>query len=389
MMKKLAIITTHPIQYNAPVFRLLHERQRIESQAFYTWGAAVLQDKYDPGFDRTIVWDLPLLEGYNHVFANNVSTEPGSHHFNGIDNPGLIQAIEAYAPDAVLVFGWSFKSHLKIIRHFKGKVKVLFRGDSTLLDEDGNFSVKQLVRPFFLRWVYRFVDVALYAGSANKAYFLQYGLRNEQLVFAPHAVENDRFAKEVVPYPLAGIPSKAIVFLFAGKFIPKKDPLLLLEAFISLDDPDAYLVMVGNGVLEPTMMERITVLPRGLRERIHFVPFQNQSVMPAVYQLADVFVLPSQGPGETWGLAVNEAMACGKAVIVSDKCGCSADLVKPGMNGYSFGSGNRDELLSILQGAMLEGKDGLRRMGDASREIIDEWTFEKVACSVEQVVLSC
>ena len=58
--------------------------------------------------------------------------------------------------------------------------------------------------------------------------------------------------------------------------------------------------------------------------------------MPIVYRLGDVFVLPSKGPIETWGLSVNEAMACSRAIIVSDRCGCGVDLVKEGINGYIF-----------------------------------------------------
>ena len=70
-MKKLAIVTTHPIQYNAPVFRMLQERNVIAIKVFYTWGEKVLENKYDPGFNRVIDWDIPLLNGYDYVMVNN------------------------------------------------------------------------------------------------------------------------------------------------------------------------------------------------------------------------------------------------------------------------------------------------------------------------------
>ncbi len=89
-MKRLAIITTHPIQYNAPLFKLLSKRNNISIKVFYTWGEAVLQKKYDPGFGKTIEWDIPLLEGYEYTFVENTAKKPGSHHFSGIDNPRLI-----------------------------------------------------------------------------------------------------------------------------------------------------------------------------------------------------------------------------------------------------------------------------------------------------------
>jgi len=67
-MKKLAIITTHPIQYYAPIFKLLSERKKIEICVFYTWGKDALKDKFDVGFGKKIEWDIPLLEGYNYNF---------------------------------------------------------------------------------------------------------------------------------------------------------------------------------------------------------------------------------------------------------------------------------------------------------------------------------
>ena len=68
MKKRLAIITTHPIQYNAPFFELLHSRNNIEIMIFYTWGKEALEEKYDPGFDKKIKWDIDLLKGYPYQF---------------------------------------------------------------------------------------------------------------------------------------------------------------------------------------------------------------------------------------------------------------------------------------------------------------------------------
>ncbi|HEY8661946.1 MAG TPA: glycosyltransferase family 1 protein, partial [Hanamia sp.] len=85
-MKRLAIITTHPIQYNAPWFKLLAERKKLKVMVFYTWSQVEKEGKYDPGFGKNVEWDIPLLDGYEYRFINNISNEPGSHHFNGIDN---------------------------------------------------------------------------------------------------------------------------------------------------------------------------------------------------------------------------------------------------------------------------------------------------------------
>ena len=155
MRKRLAIVTSHPIQYNAPLFRLLTERGNIDVKVFYTWGQTEQGFVYDPDFKQAFQWDIPLLEGYEKEFVENISKQPTAGSFNGIDNRDLIQRIDRYNPDALLVFGWSFKSHLRVLRHYGGRKKIIFRGDSNLLDEVPGLSVKKILRLVFLRWVYR------------------------------------------------------------------------------------------------------------------------------------------------------------------------------------------------------------------------------------------
>jgi glycosyltransferase involved in cell wall biosynthesis len=99
--------------------------------------------------------------------------------------------------------------------------------------------------------------------------------------------------------------------------------------------------------------------------------------MPLVYRLGDIFILPSKGPGETWGLSVNEAMACGRPVIVSDKCGCAYELIKEGVNGYTFRSGDVNDLVNKMQ-RMLD-RDDLRTMGKNSRNIISNFNYQSFA----------
>ncbi len=387
MIKKLAIISTHPIQYNVPLFQLLHARNKIEIKVFYTWGEDVMNDKFDPGFNDIIEWDLPLLTGYNSEFCNNISKEKGSHHFNGIKNPDLIGKVNAYNPDALLVFGWSFNSHLKALRYFKGKVPVLFRGDSTLLD----FSsfLKKKFRNLFLKWVYRHIDLALFTGKNNYDYFISAGLKYNQLVFAPHSIDNNRFGNlpsEMKEFSSKlkldmGVHSTDLVLLFAGKFENKKDVLFLIEGFKKASLlKNIHLVIAGSGVLE----DKIKISIKDFYN-IHLIGFVNQYNMPAVYEMADVFILPSRGPGETWGLSVNEAMANGKAIIVSDKCGCAADLIQG--NGFVFESGNREDLIAKLQ-FITTSRQNLEQMKLNSKKIIENYSLDRLASVIESAVLN-
>ena len=105
---KLLIISSHPIQYNAPLFKLIAERNHINLKVFYTWSQSQKGELHDPGFAITRAWDIPLLEGYEYEFIDNTSKDPGSNHFWGIINPDIIDKIKKYNPDAIMVYGWSF-----------------------------------------------------------------------------------------------------------------------------------------------------------------------------------------------------------------------------------------------------------------------------------------
>ncbi len=384
-LTKLAVVSTHPIQYNAPWFKLLSQEKGIELKVFYTWSQTsdLVRDKT---FGREIKWDIPLLEGYNYEFVKNISKKPGSNHFNGINNPSLIDKLKEFSPHTILVFGWSFKSHLKVLRHFQGKIPLWFRGDSTLIDEKAG--IKTVLRRILLTWVYRHVDKVLYVGEANKAYFLKHGIKETDMILAPHAIDNKRFnndsqrdhydIKAIEWREKIGYKSTDILILFAGKFEEKKQPNFLAEAVLEANKKrkqKVHLLLVGNGPLENELKMKYKN-----EEHIKFIPFQNQSVMPIVYRLGDVLCLPSKGPGETWGLAVNESMASGRAVIVSDKVGCAADLVK-NSESWIFPYNSLESLSFIIE--KLE-KDQLMKAGIHNKAYIAGWSYEKIIAAIKK-----
>ena len=385
MARRLAIVTSHPIQYYAPLFRTLADRDPLDIHVFHGWKGAT-ESAYDPGFEDDVQWDISLLDGYDYTFVPNTSSDPGSHHFRGLVNPGLIPDIESWGPDALLLFGWAYQSHLRALLHFSGDVPIFFRGDSTLLDEQGG--LRTGLRRLFLRWVYRHVDVALYVGENNRAYFEAHGLSEGRLAWVPHAIDNARFAEAPDAAEKArrwrsdiGIPTDAPVVLFAGKLGRKKAPDVLLDAFLQLKDERSHLAVVGSGPMEDELMARAEGHPR-----IHFLGFQNQSQMPVVYRLGDVFVLPSRGPGETWGLAVNEAMACGRPVVVTTKVGCAPDLVDEA-NGRVVPPEDPDALCNALN-ELFQDWERLRTMGDRSGDRIQNWSIDVAASRTADVIRS-
>jgi glycosyltransferase involved in cell wall biosynthesis len=379
-MIRLAVVTTHPIQYNAPLFARLSEMPGIELKVFYTWSQTRQGGQYDPDFGRHVEWDIPLLEGYAYCFVENTSRRPGSDHFRGIVNPTLVETLRQWSADAILVYSWPFQSHLQVLRHFRGRVPLLFRGDSTLLDR-GSW-LRSLARSALLTWVYRHVDMALYVGACNLEYYKAYGMEESRLHHVPHSVDNRRFLDpdgSVTSMASAmraglGIGDDDLVLLFVGKLEPKKDPGLLIRLARRMGSNRLRFVFAGDGPLADPL--RSEAAGDG---RIHFLGFQNQRAMPSIYRMADILVLPSLY-NETWGLAVNEAMASGRPVIVSDRVGCAPDLVVDGSTGWAFRPGADAEarLAAILEGVLQEPAR-LRGMGEAASTVISRFSVDVAA----------
>jgi glycosyltransferase involved in cell wall biosynthesis len=205
-------------------------------------------------------------------------------------------------------------------------------------------------------------------GAANRSYFTALGVPDRKLFFAPHSVNHELFDPRGTGHREAaralrarlGLAPGTRVLLFAGKLVADKQPLALLDAFLALNPRDAALVFVGEGPEKAALRERAGVPEGGGGRRVHFLPFANQSEMPSRYLAADVFVLPSRGRYETWGLAVNEAMHMGIPCLVSDRVGCQQDLVTDDVTGWVFRSTDPAHLRERLAAALLADPASLK-----------------------------
>jgi glycosyltransferase involved in cell wall biosynthesis len=168
------------------------------------------------------------------------------------------------------------------------------------------------------------------------------------------------------------------VLVFAAKFIDKKHPLELLHSFARFvaGGGRAHLLMVGSGELHPACQAFATEhkLP------VTFTGFLNQSHIADAYLAADCLVLPSDA-GETWGLVVNEAMACGRPAIVSSLVGCAADLIAPRETGDVFRYGDWGELTRIL-GDYARDRERLQAMGIRAQQRVASYSPEAAAHGV-------
>ncbi len=378
---RLAIVVSHPIQYYVPVYRILAARPDVELRVFYTWHGGD-QQHWDSGFEQNVAWDIPLTAGYDSEVVPNVASNPGTTHFFGLRNPRLLETVMAWKPDVVHLTGYAYASHLRLLRALpRNGVPVLFRGDSHLLGPRPWW--KRLVRTAALKQIFRGPSGFLYVGQHNRDYFRACGVPESKLFYCPHSVEFERFAEPEDRLEAEArqwrrsleIRDDQVVLLFAGKFQPKKQPTELMQAVLRINNPRLVLVLVGDG----PQMDAVRELATSASERFRVLPFQNQSRMPLVYRLGDVFVLPSYSADETWGLAVNEAMACRRPVLVSDLVGCAPDLVTSGMTGEVFRAGDWTEFGQVLMSLLARGADGLRRLGIAAHAVSGRFTAQATA----------
>ncbi len=376
---KLGIVTPHPIQYKAPWYRALHAHPRVDLTVFYAMLPTPAQQ--GEGFGVAFEWDIPLLDGYHYEVLDNVAREPSIVRFSGCDTPGMRDVVRGRAFDAFIVNGWVVKSCIQTLRSCrKHGVPCLVRGEANALRPRAWW--KRLGH----RWLLRQFSAFLSIGEANKQFYLSHGVPGDRIFFAPYCVDNDRFAR--VADELRGerdsirqkwgIPADAFTFLFCAKFEDKKRPLDLLEAAalatggLGLAKDSIHILMVGDGALKPLCEE--TAQRMGLPAT--FTGFLNQTEIVQAYIASDCLVLPSDY-GETWGLVVNEAMACGLPAVVSDRVGCHLDLVLPGQTGAVFPFGACGALAEQLAG-FASCPDRSRGMGRLARAQVAKYCVEQV-----------
>jgi glycosyltransferase involved in cell wall biosynthesis len=390
---RLLIASSHPIQYHSPLFRQLSDDPVIDADVLYlTLPSAETQGL---GFGKAFTWDVPLLDGYRWHQASSGRGLGITSGYRGVwlRHPGRELGWGPYGdrPSVLLLTGWHFLGLVQLFIAAKlSRIPVLLRMDSN------DFRP----RPWILNLIYRVlfmgVDGVLTVGSANARWCRLNGIPSSRMVPSPHFVDNSYFLNRATTFRLQTnelrtrwqIPLDAFCFLFAGKFQPKKRPQDLLDAFalvqaqgIILGRP-LHLLMVGTGEMEASCRSQAAAL----KLPISFVGFLNQSEIPSAYAVSDCLVLPSDH-GESWGLVVNEAMACGLPAIVSDLVGCAEDLVHPGVTGDVVPCANPKALAQSLI-AMAANPERAARMGEKARELVlTKYTTEAAAEGIREGLL--
>ncbi|MEW5859440.1 MAG: glycosyltransferase family 4 protein [Cyanobacteriota bacterium] len=388
-MLRLAYFVSHPIQYQAPLLRLIAADPDIHLKVFF-YSDFSLQSYQDPGFGQVIKWDVPLTEGYDYRFLDTWGSKQRKSFLQQPVARDIFEQLKQGQFDAVWVHGWSHICSLQAIVAAKRLgIPVLLRGDSNGLKEPTH-PVKKWAKKAFLNRLFNTVAGFLYVGTLNRQFYQSYGVSEEHLFPMLYAVDNDFFQKQVM---LAGTSREALrksldlepgrsIILYAAKLIEKKRPQDLLAAYrlLSSDgvqEPEPYLLFVGDGNLRSHLEAEAKATGW---HSIRFLGFRNQSELPAMYDLSDVFVLPSNF--EPWGLVLNEVMNAGKAVVVSEKVGSALDLVLEGQNGRTFPVGDIAALADAIQWAIKHSNSAK----DISLERIQSWSFQENLQGLKQAL---
>ena len=390
---RLAIFTSHPIQYQAPLFRALATCRELEPTVYFGSRHGV-DVSLDSGFGKAFSWDVPLLDGYAHDFLPNVAAHPDVSRFRGVRLSRATETLAAGGYDALLLLGWQTLAHVQMLRAaWTLGIPVIVRGESTLQRTPAAGARGLARRVVWLparRRLYRVafdrVDAFLVIGSRNRDYYRSFGVPDEKLIWAPYGVDNDWFslteparasARERIRLRV-GVAPDTVVFASSAKLIARKRPFDLIDAVALLRrrGVDAHALFIGDGEERGPIVNRANAT--GIGRAVTISGFVNQRELPEWYAAADTLVLPSDSR-ETWGLVVNEAMAAGLPVVVSDAAGCSADLVRDGQNGFTYPCGDVRALADRLGAIASLGDAGRRSFGLSSREIVKDFGIDVVA----------
>ncbi len=373
MPVRLLYLVSHPIQYQAPLLRLIANDPEIELLVLFE-NLASAGTFADSGFGRDVIWDVPLTDGYE--FAKLNSRTEIVPHLN--------------KSDVLWIHGWdSALKRAALKAASKSGVPVLMRGENTNAAMPDGGPLRAMFKRAYLNTIFTHCSGFLCIGSANRQYYLDRGIEDERLFSMPYTVDNEFFANhankpnetQLQLRQEMGLEAERPVILFAGKLQSRKHPLTLLAAFRGLDmerTGHPYLLFIGDGEQRSTLEQQSL----DMGDRVRVLGFKNQTELPAFYELADVFVLASER--EPWGLAVNEAMNAHTAVIVSDECGCGSDLINETC-GTVVPPGDAVAVREALTN-MLQNPDRLADMGHEAARKISTWGLKESHQGLKQAL---
>jgi len=382
---RLGIFVTHPIQYFAPLWRVLATTPGLDLIVHFFSDHSV-RGEMDPGFGVSVAWDVPILQGYRYEFIgrNADLSKPAR-----VELPDARERISAHHFDAVMIHGYTHGFERQVVRAARANgVKVVMRGEFSDVPRGRRRGVlSTLLRDAYLRWFYSRVDTFCYIGEEARRHLHRRGIPESRMFFAPYSVDTALFESQRRTFTRAAsraslhIGDDQFVLLFSGKLIPRKAPLLLIRALSGLAATEkVVLLVVGDGELRQDVEAAARPM---LADRLRMPGFVNQSQLGQYYAAADLLVLPSDY--ETWGLVVNEAMQFGLPAVVSSKVGCHRDLVLEGETGMVFEPGNAAALARCLR-RFCEQRTLAARLGENARAHVAAYSTAASAAGIQRAL---
>ncbi len=356
---KLVIVSEIIAPYRIPVFNELARRSDIELHVIFLAETDTTQREWRVYRDE-IHFSYQVLPSLRVRWFG----------YHCLLNWGVHRALRKARADVVICGGYNYLASWIALRWArKRRIRFFLWVESTARDRRRGRRLVESLKTYFMRHCWGFVV----PGKSSREYVRSFGIGDGRIFNAPDAVDTSFFMREAEDARRGAVSERNSLglplhyFLFVGRLVEDKGVFDLLDAYSQLLPETRQrwgLVYVGRGNAEPALKKRVAELKL---ESVQFHGFAQREDLACYYALAEVFVFPTRS--DPWGLVVNEAMACGLPVVVSDAAGCTADLVKDGWNGRVIHAGDIGQLSKAME-ALAQDAAVRREMATRSFERI-------------------
>jgi glycosyltransferase involved in cell wall biosynthesis len=368
---RLAVVVSHPIQHFVSFYRAIAATPGVDLRVIF--GSRLgLKAYFDREMNTTLSWKMDLLSGYPHLFLPKAdeATESG----RSLNDPALGPALDEFAPDAVLIYGYRHVNSLRALAWCRAnRVPAIMIGDSEGKQKRAFWKEagKRLVLPLLFRQFRAFLTV----GDENELYYRRYGVPRDRLFRSPFTIDEESFRAAIGDREAArlrvrkayGLPDDAFLALFVGKLSDRKRPADLLAAVKSLGGQSpVHAIFAGAGPLLEELQGQASESPN-----CRLLGFINLDELPSLFVASDVLVHPSSA--DPHPLVCSEAAISGLPMILSDRIGAvgPTDVARPGENALVYPCGNVEALATRLR-TVSSDLQLHRRMAAESSRIFSE-----------------
>jgi len=375
MRRRLVILTEIISPYRIPLFNALAQHPEIDLHVIFL-------AETDPDLRQ---WQIPKDEiKFSYQVLRSWRRRIG--RYNALLNRGVSHALAEATPDVILCGGYNYVASWQSLSWAGARhIPFFLWSESNVQDLRRGHAMVEFLKSRFLRKCSGFVV----PGRSALEYLRVHKVDEKAIFVAPNAVDNDFFVAEAAAARQdearwrreLALPER--YFLFVGRLVREKGVFELLSAYAKLDESmrrQVGLVFVGDGTVRAQLELQAASIAPGV---IRFAGFAQREQLAIYYALAEMVILPTYT--DTWGLVVNEAMACGLPVIVSKIAGCVADLVKENWNGSLVAPRDVAALASAMR-SLADQPDLRAKMGVNSMQHIFHYSPKEWSAGVARMV---